>query len=62
MLIPKRKLISGTSGDENVDALITHTKETIINEITTSYSTFTNIAKFDYLAKIPVGTDKYPNA
>ena len=58
MLIPKRKLI----GDENVDAIIMHTKETVINEIITSNTIVNNIATFNYLAKMPVGTDKYPNA
>ena len=62
MLTPKRKLISGTAQDANVDAIVTHTKETVINEIETSYSSFVNIARFDNLLKVPVGTDKYPNA
>ena len=61
ILTPKRKLQTGTPMDESVETIFEHTVETVINEIETSSRSFVNIASFENLCKLPVGTDKYPN-
>ncbi len=59
ILTPKRKVITNTPMDEPIETIYEHTKETVINEIETSSRSFTTVSNFDYLCKIPVGTDKY---
>lgn len=59
ILVPKRKITIETPAGEALNMIIEHTTETIITEIRDGYNTISNIANFDYLCKIPIGTDKY---